>query len=60
MLYEVITLQKFNLKELYWEIDENDLRKFEEWKKLPVLYQLALDELQNKIKLIQTEWKIVV
>jgi putative GTP pyrophosphokinase len=46
------------LKELYWEIDEHDLRKFEEWKKLPILYQLALDELRNKIKLIQTEWKI--
>ncbi|HEY4392223.1 MAG TPA: GTP pyrophosphokinase family protein, partial [Paenibacillus sp.] len=46
------------MKELYWEIDEHDLRKFEEWKKLPILYQLALDELRNKIKLIQTEWKI--
>ncbi len=43
---------------MYWEIDEDDLRKFEEWKKLPILYQLALDELKNKIKLIQTEWKI--
>ncbi|GGF99290.1 GTP pyrophosphokinase YwaC [Paenibacillus aceti] len=43
---------------MYWEIGENDLRKFEEWKKLPILYQLALDELKNKIKLIQTEWKI--
>lgn len=30
----------------------------EEWRKLPTLYQLALDELKNKIKLIQTEWKI--
>lgn len=41
-----------------WEIGDDQLRKLEEWKKLPTLYQLALDELKNKIKLIQTEWKI--
>ncbi|GAA0134656.1 GTP pyrophosphokinase YwaC [Paenibacillus sp. YSY-4.3] len=42
-----------------WEIGDDQLRKLEEWKKLPTLYQLALDELKNKIKLIQTEWKIL-
>lgn len=48
-----------DLRELYqWEIKDDALRKLEEWKKLPTLYQLALDELKNKIKLIQTEWKI--
>ncbi|MFD3261485.1 GTP pyrophosphokinase family protein [Paenibacillus lentus] len=47
------------MRELYqWEIGDDQLRKLEEWKKLPTLYQLALDELKNKIKLIQTEWKI--
>lgn len=47
------------MRELYqWEFGDDELRKLEEWKKLPVLYQLALDELKNKIKLIQTEWKI--
>ncbi len=48
-----------DLRELYqWEIKDDELRKLEEWKKLPTLYQLALDELKNKIKLVQTEWKI--
>ncbi|MDO7906662.1 GTP pyrophosphokinase family protein [Paenibacillus sp. JX-17] len=40
------------------ETDETLSRQLEEWKKLPVLYQLALEELKNKIKLIQTEWKL--
>lgn len=48
-----------DLKELYhWEIDQEQLRQIDEWRKLPTLYQIALDELQNKLKLIQTEWKI--
>lgn len=52
-------LNKLDLRELYrWEIGDDELRKLEEWKKLPILYQLALDELKNKIKLIQSEWKI--
>ncbi|GJM76723.1 hypothetical protein HMSSN036_89390 [Paenibacillus macerans] len=52
-------LKQLDLRELYqWEIGEDELRKLEEWKKLPFLYELALDELGNKIKLIQTEWKI--
>ncbi|WP_307398430.1 GTP pyrophosphokinase [Paenibacillus anaericanus] len=47
------------MKELYHlEFGDNELRRLEEWRKLPTLYQLALDELKNKIKLIQTEWKI--
>ncbi|WP_019635247.1 hypothetical protein [Paenibacillus fonticola] len=52
-------MNQLDLRELYqWEIGDDSLRKLEEWKKLPTLYQLALDELKNKIKLIQTEWKI--
>lgn len=49
-----------DLRELYrYEIGDDELRKLEEWKKLPIMYQLALDELKSKIKLIQTEWKIL-
>ncbi|WP_416367250.1 GTP pyrophosphokinase [Paenibacillus sanfengchensis] len=52
-------MNQLDLRELYqWEIKDDELRKLEEWKKLPTLYQLALDELKNKIKLVQTEWKI--
>lgn len=48
-----------DLKELYRsEVGEEELRRLEEWRRLPILYQLALDELKNKIKLIQSEWKI--
>lgn len=51
-------LSQLDLRELYqYEIGENALRRLGEWKKLPTLYQLALDELKNKVKLIQTEWK---
>lgn len=51
-------LSQLDLRELYhYEIGENAVRTLGEWKKLPTLYQLALDELKNKIKLIQTEWK---
>lgn len=35
------------------------LKQLEEWKKLPILYELALEELQNKIKLIQAEWQLI-
>ncbi|MNZ60076.1 GTP pyrophosphokinase YwaC [compost metagenome] len=53
-------LNQLDLSELYqYEFGENQLRKLKEWKKLPLLYQLALDELKNKIKLIQTEWKVI-
>lgn len=51
-------LKQLDLRGLYhFEIGDNAVRKLGEWKKLPTLYQLALDELKNKIKLIQTEWK---
>lgn len=40
-----------------WELDNDLLQQLDEWKKLPMLYQLALDELHNKIKLIKTELK---
>nr|WP_237391917.1 GTP pyrophosphokinase family protein [Paenibacillus dendrobii] len=40
------------------DIENNLLNQFNEWKKLPMLYQLALEELQNKIKLIKTELKL--
>lgn len=41
------------------ETNQQLAKQFEEWKKIPVMYQLALEELQNKIKLIQTEWKLM-
>jgi putative GTP pyrophosphokinase len=37
------------------DIENNLLNQFNEWKRLPMLYKLALEELQNKIKLIKTE-----
>ncbi|BFH60066.1 GTP pyrophosphokinase YwaC [Paenibacillus azoreducens] len=40
------------------DIESNLLNQFNEWKRLPMLYKLALDELQNKIKLIKTELKL--
>ncbi len=40
------------------DIENNLLNQFNEWKKLPMLYQLALEELQNKVKLIKTELKL--
>ncbi|MNO65953.1 GTP pyrophosphokinase YwaC [compost metagenome] len=53
-------LNQLDSSELYqFEFGDNQLRKLKEWKKLPMLYQLALDELKNKIKLIQTEWKVL-
>ncbi|WP_138495061.1 GTP pyrophosphokinase [Paenibacillus pinistramenti] len=44
------------LKQL-WESGGDQLAGLETWRQLPMMYQMALDELQNKIKLIQTEWK---
>ncbi|WP_438351906.1 GTP pyrophosphokinase [Paenibacillus sp. FA6] len=38
-----------------WESDTDLLLQLDEWKRLPLLYQLALEELQNKIKLIKSE-----
>ena len=40
-----------------WKLDNDLLQQLDEWKQLPILYQLALDELQTKIKLIKTELK---
>lgn len=34
------------------------MKQYEEVKQLPTLYQLALEELETKIKVIQAEWKI--
>ncbi|MCG7408630.1 GTP pyrophosphokinase family protein [Paenibacillus sp. ACRRX] len=34
------------------------LKQYEQVKQLPTLYQLALEELETKIKIIQAEWKI--
>lgn len=49
------------LQEFQLQLDQNsvDAKQLEEWRKIPVLYQLALEELKNKIKLIQTEWKLL-
>lgn len=34
------------------------MKQYEQVKQLPTLYQLALEELETKIKVIQAEWKI--
>ncbi|EHS59378.1 GTP pyrophosphokinase [Paenibacillus sp. Aloe-11] len=49
------------LQEFQLQLDQNNVnaKQLEEWRKIPVLYQLALEELKNKIKLIQTEWKLL-
>ncbi|MDN4619433.1 GTP pyrophosphokinase family protein [Paenibacillus sp. PsM32] len=54
-----LNLNNLDLSKLK-EISEHadTLKQFEEWKKLPILYELALEELQNKIKLIQAEWEL--
>ncbi|WP_445322345.1 GTP pyrophosphokinase [Paenibacillus sp. IHBB 10380] len=53
-----LVLNQISLQDLgSWELDNDFLQQLDEWKKLPMLYQLALDELQNKIKLIKTELK---
>ncbi|WP_442789514.1 GTP pyrophosphokinase [Paenibacillus sp. CAA11] len=44
------------LREL-WDSGEEKLRELGHLKQLPMMYQLALDELKNRIKLIQTEWQ---
>lgn len=38
-------------------LDKDLLLQLDEWNKIPTLYQLALEELQNKIKIIKTELK---
>ncbi len=42
----------------HWEWDEAVTREMEEFKRLPALYRLALNELQNKIEAIKTEWQM--
>ncbi len=51
-----LQLGPMELKQL-WESGGDQLAGLETWRQLPMMYQMALDELQNKIKLIQTEWK---
>lgn len=41
-----------------WEAGAEKLGVLEYFSQLPMMYQMALEELQNKIKLIQSEWKI--
>lgn len=41
-----------------WEKDENFSKQLDDLKQLPALYRLALNELQNKVEVIQTEWQI--
>lgn len=41
-----------------WEAGAAKLGLLEHFSQLPMMYQMALDELQNKIKLIQSEWKL--
>lgn len=54
-----LVVSPVTLKDLHQlDIDNNLLRQFDEWKKLPMLYKLALEELQSKIKLIKTELKL--
>ncbi len=37
---------------------EHLICKIEQWNQVPTLYQLALKELENKMKVIETEWKM--
>ncbi|ANS77375.1 GTP pyrophosphokinase [Paenibacillus yonginensis] len=41
----------------FWEAGGEHLAGLEDWKQLPMMYQMALEELHNKIKLLQSEWK---
>lgn len=41
-----------------WNSNEDFARQIEEFKALPALYRHALNELQNKIDIIKTEWQI--
>jgi len=41
-----------------WEKHADFTRQLDELKQLPALYRLALNELQNKIDVIKTEWQI--
>ncbi|MCL6603342.1 MAG: GTP pyrophosphokinase family protein [Paenibacillus sp.] len=41
-----------------WEKEQGYPRKIDELMQLPALYRLALNELQNKIDVIKTEWQI--
>ncbi|MFF2909459.1 GTP pyrophosphokinase family protein [Paenibacillus sp. NPDC057934] len=41
-----------------WKANEDFARQIEEFKALPALYRHALNELQNKIDIIRTEWQV--
>lgn len=41
-----------------WELSGDVSRQLEEIKKMPALYRLALNELENKIETLKTEWKM--
>ncbi|MFC3750160.1 GTP pyrophosphokinase family protein [Paenibacillus sp. GCM10012306] len=41
-----------------WKSNEDFARQIEEFRALPALYRHALNELQNKIDIIKTEWQV--
>lgn len=41
-----------------WQIDEDFAKQVENFKALPALYRHALNELENKIDIIRTEWQV--
>ncbi|SEP13367.1 putative GTP pyrophosphokinase [Paenibacillus sophorae] len=42
----------------HWELNEELSRQLGEFKKMPALYRLALNELENKIETLKTEWEM--
>jgi putative GTP pyrophosphokinase len=51
-----LTLSPIEIRKL-WENGGSALEGLDNWKQLPMMYQMALEELQNKIKLLQSDWK---
>ncbi|MBT2289618.1 GTP pyrophosphokinase family protein [Paenibacillus albidus] len=41
-----------------WQINEDFAKQIEDFRTLPVLYRHALNELQNKIDVIKSEWQV--
>lgn len=56
-----VTLNKLqvHVKDMQkWQINEDFAKQVENFKALPALYRHALNELENKIDIIRTEWQV--
>lgn len=56
-----VTLNKLqvHVKDMQkWQINEDFAKQVENFKALPALYRHALNELENKIEIIRTEWQV--